>query len=135
MTKLLKIKGESMVADKDTYIRALLHLRDKSKLRNTKYLAMLRAQYSSENQTITASRLAKAVGFKNFNATNLQYGILAHEIADFIEYMPPKSSNGEPMWFLALSSGNDASDDTLDGHYEFIMRPELVAALEEMKWV
>ena len=124
-----------MVATKKDYIGALLKLRDKGKFRTTKYLDLLRAQYSSEQHTITATRLAEAVGFENYNAANLQYGSLAHEVADILGYQPPKRANGEPMWHWTLSSGNEASDDTIDGHYEFVMRTELVAALEEMKWV
>ena len=124
-----------MIASKDEYINALLKVRDKGKIRTTKYLDMLRAQYSSDNHTITATRLAEAVGYENFNAANLQYGALGHEIADAIGYEPPKRKNGEPIWFWSISSGKDASEETIDGHYEFIMRPELAVALEEMKWV
>jgi len=124
-----------MIATKEQYKDALLAIRDKGKLRNTKYLQMLRAQYTSPNHTITATKIAEAVGYENYNAANLQYGTLGHEIAKVLGYMPPKRKNGEPMWFWILSSGNDASPETLDGHYEFIMRPELAAALESMKWV
>ncbi|AVI62617.1 hypothetical protein MOY_05100 [Halomonas sp. GFAJ-1] len=124
-----------MVATKEQYQNALLKIRDKGKLRNTKYLEMLRAQYASPNHTITATKIAEAVGYENYNAANLQYGTLGHEIADILGYVPPKRDNGEPMWFWTLSFGNDASDKTLDGHYEFVMRPQLVAALEGMRWV
>ena len=34
-----------------------------------------------------------------------------------------------------LSDGNAASDETTDGHFEFVMHSELVEALEEMRWV
>jgi predicted HNH restriction endonuclease len=124
-----------MVATKEEFIKALLKVRDNGKIRNTKFLDMLRAQYSAENHTITATRLAEAAGYENYNAANLQYGTLGHEIADVLNYEPPKRKNGEPMWFWTISSGKDASEKNIDGHYEFIMRPELVAALEEMKWV
>ncbi len=124
-----------MIASKEDYIKALLKIRDNGRIRNTKYLEMLRAQYSATNKTITATRLAEAVGYENYNAVNLQYGTLGREIAEVLGYMPPKRRNGEPIWFWTISSGNDASDETIDGHYEFIMRPELVEALEEMKWV
>lgn len=124
-----------MVATKEQYQEALLKLRDKGKLRNNKYLAMLRAQYTSPNHIITATKLAEAVGYENYNAANLQYGTLGHEIAEILDYIPPKRNNGEPMWFWTLSSGNEASAESLDGHYEFVMRPELVAALKAMNWV
>ena len=124
-----------MVATSEEYIQALLKLRDSKKLRNTKYVDMLRAQYAMPGHSITASKLSEAVGFQNYNAANLQYGTLGKEIANYLNYEPPKRSNGEPVWFWTISSGNEASDTTLDGHYEFVMRPELVDALETMKWV
>ncbi len=124
-----------MIASSEEYIAALLKLRDSKRLRNTKFLEMLKAQYAMPNHTITATQLAEAVGFQNYNATNLQYGTLGKEIAGFLSYIPPKRKNGEPIWFWVLSSGNDASDETMNGHYEFIMRPELAQALETMKWV
>lgn len=39
------------------------------------------------------------------------------------------------MWWCTLSGGNTATDETMDGHFEFVMHPELVEALEEMRWV
>lgn len=124
-----------MLIDKESYKKALLKLRDKGHLRNTNYLQMLKAQYYSDDHTITATNLANAVEFQNFNAANLQYGKMAHLIADNLAYVPPLRKDGEPMWFLTLSEGNEASEDTVDGHFEFVMRLELVAALEEMNWV
>lgn len=124
-----------MMVKSEEYIEALLKLRDSKMLQNTKFLDMLKAQYSMPNHTITATQLAEAVGFKNYNATNLQYGTLGKEVARHLGYEPLKRSNGESIWFWVLSSGNEASDSTMDGHYEFVMRPELVKALETMKWV
>lgn len=124
-----------MITNSENYIEALLKLRDSKRLRNTKFLEMLKAQYSMPNHTITATQLAESVGFQNYNATNLQYGTLGKEISGFLAYEPPKRKNGEPIWFWVLSSGNEASDNTMNGHYEFVMRPELVEALETMKWV
>lgn len=123
-----------MVATKEAYQQALLKLRDKSRFRNTKYLDLLRIQYSAPEHTVTATKLAQAAGYENYNAANLQYGSLAHEVAEILNYEPPKRKNGEPMWFWTLSSGSDQGLDE-DGHYEFVMRPELVEALQNMKWV
>lgn len=124
-----------MIASSEQYISALLKLRDSKRLRNTKFVDMLKAQYAMPNHTITATQLAEAVGFHNYNATNLQYGTLGKEIAGYLSYEPPKRGNGESIWFWVLSSGNEASESTMDGHYEFVMRPELVQALETMRWV
>lgn len=124
-----------MIASKEEFKKALLKLRDNGRFRSTQYLNILKTQATSENFAITATRIAQAVGYENYNAANLQYGKLGHEIADILGYTPPKRTNGEVMWFWTLSSGNNASEETIDGHYEFIMRPELVAALTEMNWV
>ena len=125
----------NMIANSEEYKMALITLRDRGVFRNSKYLDMLRAQYEAENHTITSTRLAESVGYKNYNAANLHYGKLGHELADALGYKPPIRENGEPVWFWSISSGKDASKETMDGHYEFIMRQELVTALEEMKWV
>lgn len=124
-----------MVATKGQYQNTFLKIRDKGRLRNTKYLGMLRAQYACPNHTITATKIAEAVGYENYYAANLQCGTLGMKLPRYMGYVLLKRDNGEPMWFWTLSSGNDASDETLDGHYEFVMRPQLVAVLEDMKWV
>ncbi len=121
-----------MIATKEEYQKALLNLRDAGRFRNTKYRDMLKAHYLADKHTITATQLANAVGYANFNAANLQYGLLAHEIAKELNYQPTKRDNGESMWFLAIASGHKPSDDTSNGHYEFVMRPELIEALEQM---
>lgn len=121
---------------KDDFKKALLSLRDDSAFSNTQFLTLLRAQYSAVNHTITAQRLADSADYKNFNAANLQYGHLARLIAEKLDYVPEaKHKNGEPVWWVTIATGKEASETTLDGHYEFTMKPELVLALEEMKWV
>ena len=95
---------------------------------------ILRAQYFSEERKITSSKLAQAVGYANYNAANLQYGLLGHEMADLLNYKPPKWKSGEPMWYWALSVTSQLGSDS-EGHYEFEMRPELAKALQEMNWV
>ena len=123
-----------MVANKDEFKKALLSARDKKVFLNTKYLDMLKAQYSSKNHTITATQLAESVGYKNFNTSNLQYGTFGHAIADELGYIPPKRKDGTAMWYLTLSE-SAGNEDEVDEQYEFMMRKELVEALEEVKWV
>ncbi|MEZ8238234.1 hypothetical protein AB6C73_07155 [Vibrio splendidus] len=126
---------ESTVSKQD-FINALIKLRDKSRFRDTtSYLEMLRVQAKSENQTITATKLAEVVGFPNYNTANLKYGTLGHELAEVLNYKPPKRNDGSTKWFWTISTGNPASEETQDGHYEFVMRTELYEALVEIKWV
>lgn len=123
------------IASVEKYKQALLKLRDNKKFSTTKYLEMIRAQYYSKDHTITSTQIAEDVGFKNYNASNLQYGKMAHEVADYLNFKPENASYGHPMWFFTLSTYNEEKTDNDDGHFEFIMRPELIQALEEMNWV
>ena len=54
---------------------------------------MLRAQAKSDNQTITTTKLAEVVGFPNNNTANLKYGTLGHELAEVLNYKPPKRNS------------------------------------------
>jgi hypothetical protein len=123
------------IASVEEYKQALLKLRDNKKFRTTKYLDMLRAQYYSKDHAITSTQIAKEVGFKNYNASNLQYGTMSHEIAKYLNFKPEMASYDHPMWFFTLSIYNEEKTDNGDGHFEFIMRAELIQGLEEMKWV
>lgn len=99
------------------------------------HLEMLRAQFAAPDHTITATKLAKAAKFHNYNGANLQYGTMASHFARELGYTPVVAKNGDPNWWHTLSTGRAGSEFTDDGEFEFIMRPELAAALRELKWV
>ena len=128
-----------MVATAEQFKEALIDFKNqqRGKFIGSAYHKMLQAQYHAENHTITATQLAKAAGSKDFSVANLHYGKMAHAIADSIGYEPPiRERDNEPMWHLTLSTENKASHETIDGHYEFVMHPELVEALEQLTgWV
>jgi hypothetical protein len=121
------------VATTEQFKSALLAVRDKSLPDG--HLAMLKAQCKATGGAITSSRLAEAAGYENYNAANLQYGTLAFNIAGHLSYNPPKRRDGTGMWWTALSYCEEGEPEPDTGHFVFIMRPELVAALREMKWV
>jgi len=129
------VEGAAFKPTMEKYRKALRQMEADGHFDKTQYLAMLKAQYDSEDHIITATRLAEAAGYANYNAANLQYGTLAKLLANHLGYLPPKRTIDERMWWCTLSTGNDASDATIDGHFEFVMRPELAAALEAMGWV
>ncbi|WP_201494827.1 hypothetical protein [Rubrivivax sp. A210] len=112
---------------------ALLALRDKNLPDN--HLVMLKAQCQTPDATITSTKLAEAAGYKNYNAANLQYGTLGVNLSEFLSYTPPKRKDGSFMGWTTLSYSIDGNIEPETGHFQFIMRPELVAALKEMKWV
>jgi hypothetical protein len=100
-----------------------------------KHLDMLKAHCHAPNHTISTGQLAKEVGYPGNKTVNLQYGTLAHRVAlELHHYKHPTFSTGNPHWWRTLASGNDGTSQNEDGHYEWIMRPELVQALQEMGW-
>lgn len=121
------------IATVEQFKKALLALRDKGLPPG--HLAMLRAQGSAPNESITSTKLADAAGYENYNAANLQYGTLAFNLAGFLSYAPPKRKDGTPMWWTTLSYSLDDNQEPETGQFQFIMRPELAAALREMRWV
>lgn len=126
-------------ATKEQYIKALLEVRDASYFNSKKHpnnLLMLQIQCKADNQTITATQLAHAIGYDNHRAANAAYGRLAHFVADALGYTPPiRKYDGEPMWQMTLSSVNKPGDDTIGEHFEFVLHETLKDALVEMKWV
>ena len=121
------------IATSEQFRKALLALRDKHL--PDAHLEMLRAQGQSPSGTITSTKLAEAAGYENYNAANLQYGTLAFNLAGFLNYEPPKRHDGSPMWWTTLSYSVDGSVEPETGQFQFVMRPELLAALRDMKWV
>lgn len=120
------------IATTEQFKSALLRLRDEGL--PDSHLTMLKAQAGSPGHTITSERLAQAAEYANFNAANLQYGTMGFKLAAFLNYKAPNRADGTPMWWTTLSYSTDEADaDT--GHFQFVMRPELVAALREMRWV
>jgi hypothetical protein len=120
------------IATTEQFKRALFAIRDREGI-NQKDLAMLQAQLRAPAHTITATRLAHEAGLANYALANLQYGKFAHAVADRLGYAPPKRPDGTTRWWFTLSLGRDGSEETVDGHAEWTMRPELVQALQEMR--
>lgn len=59
---------------------------------------MLKAHANAPRHVTTASQLAKAVGYKNYRATNLQYGKFAHRVVRRLRVpAPPKG-----FWLYVL---------------------------------
>jgi hypothetical protein len=122
----------SAIATPEAYRTALLTLRDKGLPHG--HFAMLRAQCRAPSYTITATQLAEAADYENYNAANLQYGTLASNVAHLLGYVPVTRTDGSTMWWTTLSYSSSGDDESNGGHFQFIMRPELVAALREMRW-
>ena len=119
-------------ATSEQYRVALLTVRNRM---DGKHLAMLEAHHGAPEHTINARGLAAAVGYSNYSAANLQYGKFARWIADALGYTPEQRSDGSIPWWMALSYARSGSAETRNGEFQWTMRPELVKALETMRWV
>jgi hypothetical protein len=111
---------------------ALLAVRDRNL--PPVHFDMLRAQCRAQGSKITATPLAEVTKYQNYNAANLQYGTLAFNIAGQLGFSPETRPDGTPRWWTTLSYSVDGTAEPETGHFQFIMRPELVPALREMKW-
>jgi hypothetical protein len=132
---MIEFDDPSPIATPKQYRDALLAVRDSSGISPLE-LAMLEAHYKSPSHTITSTQLAEKAQLSNYSIANLNYGKLAHRIADQLHYRPGDSSvEGAEHWWRTLAYGKDASPEMEIKHYRWVMRPELVRALEEMGWV
>lgn len=121
------------IATAEQFEAALLKVRDRYGI-SVKDLAMLKAHCCAPNHTISTSRLAQEVGYPSFSSVNMQYGILARHVVEALHVTLPRTPSGDPHWWRALAYGNDGAPQNEDGCYEWIMRPELVQALQGIKW-
>jgi predicted HNH restriction endonuclease len=93
-------------------------------------LALLRAQYTAPEHTLSPAQMAKEMGWSAWSAANLVYGALAHRIADALHYQPgPFDDPSGDHWWFTLSYWNDEAEMGDDN--QWIMRPELVQALDD----
>ena len=98
-------------------------------------LQMLQAQCRAPECAISASQIAEQLKLKTFSAARQQYGAFAREIAEKLGYAPPQKGKAAPSWWFTLSTARAEVDDGGDDQGQWVMRPELVAALRAMKWV
>ena len=121
------------IATSEQFKAALLATRDWSGISATQ-LRMLQMQCHAPECKISALQMAEELKLKNSAAARLHYGNFARAIGERLGYVPPKAANGTPCWWFTLSTGRATADDAKNAHGEWIMRPELVAALRAMKW-
>jgi hypothetical protein len=112
---------------------ALLAVRDRIGI-DPKVLAMLRAHCRAPNHTTSTFQLSKELGHAGHGDVNKSYGRFAHDVCDALHVVLPPAPSGDPHWWRTLAFGNDDAPRVDSGHYEWIMRPELVQALQELKW-
>jgi putative restriction endonuclease len=112
------------VATVGEYRRALLAIR--SQLTDN-MLAMLQFQYRAPDHSVTATDLAKSVGYATYRPANRQYGELGKLIAEDLNFTPPRRKDGTHMYWSALSTGDPEIER--GEQWRFLMRPELLPRL------
>ncbi len=81
---------------------------------------MLRIHLSAPGKSLTARQLARAIGFSNWNAANLQYGTFAGKLCKEL-HLEPEQNLHVIATFLKQP----------DEEWQWQLRPEFVAALVE----
>lgn len=81
------------------------------------------------------AKLAAAVGYKNWNAANLQYGRLARQMAESLGILQAPLSDTFPGGFWGYVLMEWAGESSTPGDTAFVMRPELVSAIERQGWI
>ena len=114
------------IATAQQYRAALLAVRERM---TEVQLKMLQAHCRSEGHSMSTNRLAEALGMP----TASRYSNYAQWIADELKYAP-RPGEKKQLWLHALAYGRPDAMETVDGQYEWIMRPELVETLQAMKW-
>jgi hypothetical protein len=104
------------------------------------YEAMLQAHLNAPDHCITATQLAEAAGYENYNAANLHYGRLGQLLAQELNYNPPKREDGTEIWTATLAWPDGEADvESMtraverrfdDGHFEWPLRRQVIEALQ-----
>lgn len=86
---------------------------------------MLKLNYNAKSHTLTSKKLAKELGYNHHGSANLHYGKLASKIGEIlkIEKMPTEKI-GIFVFFFKLNE-----------EWNWILKPEVCQALEELNWV
>jgi hypothetical protein len=96
-------------------------------------LKMLQAHCRCTGRATSIDKLAEKLSLPNLSGARTAYSNYAHLIADELKYTPAAVSK-KPIWLYAIAYGQPDATGKLDGGFEWILRPELVHALEAMKW-
>ena len=92
-----------------------------------KHEALLRAHLRASCHSASAEELALAVGYRNFQSVNLQYGTLARRVASHLG-ITQEPEVGFWLWVLVKW----AKSRSPAGHTRFVLRSEVVSALRAL---
>ncbi len=86
------------------------------------HVRMLQAHYYAKDHKLTATQMAKAMGYKNFNASNLHYGKLGRLVGEIIGWVP------ETTLYVLVEFEKPGYE------WVWILRPEVAQAIENLRW-
>jgi len=89
---------------------------------------LLLVHHAAPARVISATRLAEAVGFDNYNAVNLQYGLLGAEVA--------RELNIDLGEFVAVGIMVEFVEPAYaaNEHFLWVLRQNVAQALEDLGW-
>jgi hypothetical protein len=88
-------------------------------------MKVLQAHYKTQGRALTATMLAKKVGYRGYRGINLCYGLLAASIEPWVGVRAQS-----PRLFLLLDFNKDTN-----GHWVLKMRPQFAQGLKRARWV
>jgi hypothetical protein len=97
-------------------------------------LKLLQAHCRSANRTTSIDQLALQLNLPNPSGARTAYSNYAHNIANSLKYVPGVVGK-KPIWLFAIAYGLPDANGKMNGDFEWTLRPELVQALEAMRWV
>lgn len=95
--------------------------------------AMLLAHLNAPDQILTATELAQAAGYGDYSVANLQYGQLAFDLAQELDWTPEEQTNGVTTWTFTLADDADKQarkdGSEVPAQWRWQLRPEVIEAL------
>jgi predicted HNH restriction endonuclease len=121
-----ELSPENSLADSDTKYSAEAYAAAFRQLQiSPHHLRMLLAHYHAPKLTLTATQMAKAMGYQTFASSNLHYGRLGRAVGDTLGWNPLPSTL---VYVLA-------EFEKPEREWLWIMRPAVAEALEKLGWV
>lgn len=97
-------------------------------------LKMLQTHCRCAEHTISLDNLAELLSEGNWSGARSAYRNYARLIADELKFVPAAISSKKPVWLCAIAYGQSDADAKMDGDFEWTLRPELVEAMQAMRW-
>ena len=126
--------NQTPTATVEQFKAALIVIQAQRRLSQTR-LNLLKAHYHAPDHTTSTHQLSRELRLSGHGEANREYGKLAHNVADELGHELPEVPGGQLHWWRMLAYGLDDTTEPEAEHYQWIMRPELAQALEQLNWV